>query len=254
MHPPRHVTHPTGSVCFAELHTSDLDGAKRFYGEVLGWKAVDSKAAGYSLFQFDGKDVAALRESGGASRWVPFLSVPSADAATATALKASAAVVAPPADTGGLARTAVLRDPAGGVVGLWEAREHPGAALIDQPGSIWWAELLTREVPVAKTFYSNLVGWRGVDTLKYGIRYSVFKLGEESVAGLLPIGADWGKVRAYWQVLFAVDDCDARVERAKKAGGSLIFGPNDIPNAGRASIVADPSGARFSLMTPLAGR
>lgn len=244
------MTHPHGSFCFAELHTADIEGAKRFYGDLLGWTTVDSKVAGYSLCQADGKDVAGLRRRPGPSRWIPFLSVPSAEAASGTALQAGAAIVAPPADTDGFARTAIVRDPAGGVVGLWEAKSHAGAALLDEPGSMWWAELLTREVPVAKTFYSNLAGWRAIDTLKYGIRYSVFKLGEESMAGLLPIGADWGNVSAYWQVLFAVDNCDARVERAKKAGGSLVFGPNDIPNAGRAGIVSDPSGARFVLMQP----
>jgi hypothetical protein len=179
--------------------------------------------------------------------------VASADAVSAKALQLGAAVTAPAADTPGMARTSVLRDPAGGVVGLWEAKGHPGAALLDEPGALWWAELLTREVPVAKTFYSNLVGWRAVDTLKYGIRYSVFKRGEESLAGLLPIGADWGAVSPYWQVLFAVDNCDARVDRAKKSGGTLVFGPNDVPNAGRAAIVSDPRDAVFVLMQPLPG-
>jgi predicted enzyme related to lactoylglutathione lyase len=243
------VTHTHGSFCFAELHTSDVDGARRFYGELLGWTIADSNVAGYTLFQLDGKDVAGLRRAEKeTSRWIPFLAVPSADAATATAVRAGATVASPAADMAGLARTVVLRDPAGGIVGLWEAKGHAGAAVLDEPGSMWWAELLTRDVAVAKTFYSNVAGWRGIDTLKYGIRYSVFKLGDESMAGLLPIGADWGIVSAYWQVLFAVDNCDARVERAKKAGGSLVFGPNDVPNAGRAAIVSDPGGARFVLM------
>ena len=248
------MTDQHGSFCFAELHTADVEGAKRFYGDLLGWTAVDSPAEGYTLFQVDGKDVAGLRRvEQSASRWIPFLSVPSADAVSAKALQLGAAVVTPAADTHDLARTAVVRDPAGGLLGLWEARHHPGAAMLDEPGSLWWAELLTRDVAVAKTFYSNLLGWRAVDTLKYGIRYSVFKVGDESLAGLLPIGADWGAVSPYWQILFAVDDCDSLVERAKKSGGSLIFGPNDVPNAGRAAIVSDPRDAVFVLMQPLPG-
>jgi predicted enzyme related to lactoylglutathione lyase len=70
------------------------------------------------------------------------------------------------------------------------------------------------------------------------------------VGGLLPIGADWGPVSPYWQVLFAVDGCADAVERAKAAGGSLIFGPNEIPKAGRAAIIADPGGAIFVVMQP----
>ena len=248
------MTNPHGSFCFAELHTADVEGAKRFYGDVFGWKAVDSRVEGYTLFQLNGKDVAGLRRvEHSSSRWIPLLSVASADATSAKALQLGASVVTPPTETGDLAQTAVLRDPAGGTLGLWEARGHAGAALLDEPGSLWWAELLTRDVAVAKTFYSNLLGWRAIDTLKYGIRYSVFKLGDDSLAGLLPIGADWGAVSPYWQILFAVDSCDARVERARKAGGSLVFGPNDVPNAGRAAIVSDPREAVLVLMQPLPG-
>jgi predicted enzyme related to lactoylglutathione lyase len=122
--------------------------------------------------------------------------------------------------------------------------------MVDAPGSMWWAELVTRDIQSAKAFYSALLGWRPVDTLKYGIRYSVFKQGEESLAGLLTIGTDWGAVTPYWQVLFAVDDCNARVKRATDAGGSLVFGPRDVPNAGRAAIVSDPQHAVFVLMQP----
>jgi uncharacterized protein len=244
-----------GSFCFAELHTPDVDGAARFYGGLLGWKTVKDPTDGYARFQKDGQDVAGLRrDDHGSARWIPYLAVASAEAVAAKALELGAAIVAPVAETRGVARTAVVRDPAGGVVGLWEGRGHTGAALLDEPGSMWWAELVTREVPVAKTFYSNLVEWRAIDTLKYGIRYSVFKLGTDSLAGLLPIGADWGVVSPYWQILFAVDDCDARAARATSFGGSLIFGPSDVPNAGRAAIIADPSGARFALMQPLTAR
>ena len=246
------MTHSPNSFCFAELNTHDVETAQRFYDAVLGWKAITVPADdGYLLFQLEGRDVAALRHAKGATRWVPYLSVPSADDAVARARELRASVVAPPFDMNGFARKAVIHDPAGGVVGLWEPHGHHGAAVLDRPGSMWWAELLTRDVQGAKNFYASLLGWKPVDTLKYGIRYSVFKLGEEALAGLLPIGADWGPVSPYWQILFAVDDCDAAVERAKTAGGSLIFGPNDIPNAGRAAIIGDPGGAIFVVMQPI---
>ena len=245
------MTHPLNTFCLAELNTHDVEAAQRFYHAVLGWKTITVPTDdGYLLFQLDGRDVAALRHAKGATRWVPYLSVTSADDTVARARQLRASVVAPPFDMNGFARKAVIQDPAGGVVGLWEPHGHQGAAVLDQPGSMWWAELLTRDVQGAKHFYASLLGWKPVDTLKYGIRYSVFKLGDEALAGLLPIGADWGPVSPYWQILFAVDHCDAAVERAKGAGGSLIFGPNDIPNAGRAAIIGDPGGAIFVVMQP----
>ena len=249
------MSHPHGTFCFGELNTHDVELAQRFYGSVLGWNAVDAPTpdAGYRLFQLRGQDVAGLRLAKGATRWVPYLGVDNVDRVVARAQELRASLVSAPFDVSGLARKALVTDPAGGVVGLWEPRGHDGAALLDQPGSMWWAELLTRDVQSAKSFYAALLGWKAVDTLKYGIHYSVFKLGDASVAGLLPIRADWGPVSPYWQILFAVEDCDAAVERATSAGGSLVFGPNDIPNAGRAAIISDPGGAIFVVMRPLPG-
>ena len=246
------MTHPHSTFCFAELNTHDVARAQQFYADVFGWKAVAAPASGgeYLLLQLDGQDVAGLRHAKGATRWVPYISVESVDDTAMRARDLRASVLAAPFDMEGVARKAVLQDPAGGVVGLWEPRGHTGAAVLDRSGAMWWAELVTRDVQGAKHFYSRLLSWKPVDTLKYGIRYSVFKMGDQSLAGLLPIGADWGPVNPYWQVLFAVDGCDATVDRAKAAGGSLVFGPNDIPNAGRAAIISDPGGAIFVVMQP----
>lgn len=246
------MTHTRHSFCFAELNTHDVESAQRFYRDLFGWTTTSAPGADgeYLLFQLDDREVAGVRQAKGATRWVPYIAAESVDTAVANARALRASVIAPPFDMPGVARKAVIHDPAGGVVGLWEPKGHEGAAVLDQPGSMWWAELVTRDVHGAKRFYAGLLNWQAVDTLKYGIRYSVFKHGDEAVAGVLPIGADWGPVSPYWQVLFAVDACDAAVERAKAAGGSLIFGPNDIPNAGRAAILADPGGAIFVVMQP----
>jgi hypothetical protein len=249
------MTHAHGTFCFAELHTSDMGRDARFYGDLFGWTVVEAPNGGgdYSLFQLDGADVAGLRRTHGPRRWVPYVSVAGVDEAATTAHGLGAAIVTAPIDVPGAARIAVLHDPAGGVIGLWEVKGHAGAQVVDRPGSLWWAELLTRDVQVARQFYASLLGWTAVDTLKYGIRYSIFKLGNQAVGGLLPIGSDWGPVGAYWQVLFATADCDATLARAKTLGGSIIFGPNDVPNAGRATIITDPGNATFALMQPKGG-
>jgi predicted enzyme related to lactoylglutathione lyase len=245
------MTHPSKTFCFAELNTHDVPQAQKFYAAIFDWKTEPLAEDGdYLVFQRHGQDVAGLRHGKGATRWVPYVSVDAVDEATLRARELRASVIAPPFDMEGVARKAVIHDPAGGVLGLWEPHGHPGAATLDAPGSMWWAELLTRDVQGAKTFYAALLGWKPVDTLKYGIRYSVFKLGDTPVGGLLPIGADWGPVSAYWQILFAVEECDATVERARTAGGALVYGPNDIPNAGRAAILSDPAGAIFVVMQP----
>jgi uncharacterized protein len=246
------MTHAHGTLCFAELNTHDLDRARTFYQQLHGWttRELPGTDGGYLVFQLNGKDVAGLRRAKGATRWVPYLAVDNVDRTVARAQELRASIVTMPFDMQGMARKALVTDSAGGVVGFWESRGHAGAAVVDVTGSMWWAELLTRDVQGAKAFYSALFGWTPVDTLKYGIRYTVFKQGDEAVAGILPIASDWGPTTPHWQILFAVDNCDAAVERAKAAGGSLIFGPNDIPNSGRAAIIADEQHATCVLMQP----
>jgi predicted enzyme related to lactoylglutathione lyase len=46
---------------------------------------------------------------------------------------------------------------------------------------------------------------------------------------------------------FAVDDCDKAAEKAAELGGSVAQGPFDSPY-GRIAVLADPSGASFSVM------
>jgi predicted enzyme related to lactoylglutathione lyase len=249
------TAHPPGTFCFAELQTPDIEASARFYQQLFGWAVAASPGGADSLlFRLEDKDVAALRHAvRGPHRWVPYLAVEHAAAAAARAQELGAVILSAPHALQGLAHVCVVRDPAGGVVGLWEPKGHQGARVLDEPGSMWWAELLTREVAVAKKFYANLLGWRAVDTLKYGIRYSVFKRGDESLAGLLPIGADWGPLAPRWQILFAVADCDAAVARATSLGATVVFGPNDIPNAGRGAVIADPLDGIVVLMQPTAG-
>lgn len=250
------AAHPPGTFCFAELQTTDVEASARFYEQLFGWAVASSPhAGGYMLFRLGDKDVAGLRRAErGPHRWVPYLAVESAADAAARAQELGAAVLSAPYALHGLAHVSIVRDPAGGVVGFWEPNGHQGARVLDEPGTIWWVELLTREVAVAKTFYAKLLGWRAVDTLKYGIRYSVFKRGHESLAGLLPIGADWGPLAPRWQILFAVADCDAAIARATSLGATVVFGPNDIPNAGRGAVIADPFDGIFVVMQPLAAQ
>ena len=52
---------------------------------------------------------------------------------------------------------------------------------------------------------------------------------------------------AGWQVCFGTADTDAAAEKATKAGGTVVFGPEDSPY-GRFAVLTDPWGARFALM------
>jgi uncharacterized protein len=49
----------------------------------------------------------------------------------------------------------------------------------------------------------------------------------------------------HWQVYFMVESADQAVAKTKAAGGSLVYGPIDVPVA-RTVVVFDPQGANVS--------
>lgn len=97
-------------------------------------------------------------------------------------------------------------------------------------------------------FYSGVFGW-GKDTQNFGpLEYTMFSNGERAAGGMLKITPDMGNIPPNWVVYFAVDDCDAKTQKATELGGSVMKPPADIPNIGRFSILNDPQGAMFALI------
>jgi predicted enzyme related to lactoylglutathione lyase len=145
--------HRPGSVCISMLHTRDRDRASAFYTRLTGWSAQERDAC--TLFEQDGKVVAALTGNG-ADEWVPYVSVEDLDATIAAAMllgaQAASRLVLP-----GVAQVAMLRDPEGARVGLWQPTPHQGAEMMEATGSLWWSEVLSDEPPRAKEFYSRVV-------------------------------------------------------------------------------------------------
>jgi predicted enzyme related to lactoylglutathione lyase len=233
-----------------ELHTPDVDAAKRFYAAVFGWNTVDVPAArgDYTLFQLNGTDVAGLRRVAGAKhRWVPLVLVASI-AGTAARATARGATASGHLRTPGVAATSLIRDPEGAELGLWEAGGHAGAQLTEAAGSMWWVELLSRDIVAARAFYAAVFDWNVRESSKIGFPYTVFQIGDRMIAGGAQYDPEWG-VPSRWQVLFAVANFEAAVRTAAAHGGSLGFW-RDVPYNGRFGVLDDAQGGVFCIMDP----
>ena len=228
-----------------------MERAAAFYGALVGWTAQEVPGArGHRLLQFGGKTVGSLHQvADGSDLWVPYVSVESVERTTVDALSLGARLV-DTADVPGLARLATLRDSEGAMFGLWEPAPHQGAELTDEVGSLWWIEVLTLNASGARDFYGRLFGWTSVDTSfePFDV-YTVFKRGDVQEGGLLQMEQDWG-VSPRWNSIFAVDDCDATLERAKPLGGSTEW-VHTVPKHGRVGSLRDPGGAVFAIRGPV---
>jgi predicted enzyme related to lactoylglutathione lyase len=122
-------------------------------------------------------------------------------------------------------------------------------------GTFYWNELMTRDIEGAKTFYAGTLGW-SYDAMPMpggGGTYWVAKMGDEPVGGILDISApEFGPVPESWMAYIAVDDVDARVAKAIKAGAKLMKPAFDVPGVGRIAILTQPDGAGIGWMTPAA--
>lgn len=119
-----------------------------------------------------------------------------------------------------------------------------------QHGTFCWNELLTRDVPGAEKFYSELLGWEPVDFGNPEMKYTMFKNGDKHSGGLMQMPPNVPEqVPPHWMAYIAVDDVDKSAEKAKELGAQVIHGPEDIPTVGRFCIIQDPTGAAIALIT-----
>ena len=122
-------------------------------------------------------------------------------------------------------------------------------------GTFYWNELMTRDVEGAKKFYADTLGWNydGMPMPGGGGTYWLATMDGEPVCGVFDISApEFGQVPESWMSYIAVDDVDARVAKAVKAGAKLMKPLFDVPGVGRIAILMQPDGAGIGWMTPVA--
>jgi predicted enzyme related to lactoylglutathione lyase len=171
------------------------------------------------------------------------VSVADADATAARVVEHGGSTAMVPFDVLQVGRMAVLADPAGASFAIWQPREHPGAAFVNEPGALCWNELITPDVATAMAFYGPVFGWADVPMPMGDGQYDVLMLGERAIGGIVAAaGPPW------WQVSFAVADCDVAVAEAVALGGSIDEAPEDLPDVGRFALLVDPHGARFGVL------
>jgi predicted enzyme related to lactoylglutathione lyase len=250
---------PSGAPTWADLWTSDVDGSRRFYGELFGWEALapDPNFGGYFMFSSDGVQVAGAMGDMGPSlpandTWKIYLACDDAAKTLATVESEGGTAVMPLMEVGDAGIQSTIIDPTGATLGVWQAKEYPGFTLLDVPGAPSWFELHTRDYDRAVEFYRAAFGWETQpipDT--HEIRYSLMRNPEADgeLAGIMDASSLLAEGEpSHWVIYWEVADIDATVAGLSSLGGSVLSAPESTPY-GRIAHVADPAGARFSLRT-----
>ena len=127
---------------------------------------------------------------------------------------------------------------------------------IPKHGEFCWNELSTKNLESCKPFYSELLGWKFKDNTPIicpdgnEMVYSEISIdGQKQFGGMFQMGKEFGETSSHWMSYIAVDDVDATAKKVKELGGNICVPPTNIPNTGRFSVVQDPAGATFSVIT-----
>ena len=227
----------------------------------------------YFSARIRGGDVAAVSgmPEGGPpmATWNTYIWVDSADETASKVRDAGGQVLTEPFDVMDAGRMAVFADPEGAVFCVWQAKEHKGAQIVNEHGSLNFNDLHTRDPEGAKAFYGSVFGWETFSTRRRLPDLDPARLrrlpaarrsrapralgGGRRADGLRgrrrephPDSPTTSRTRPpHWGVTFAVDDADAAASKATELGGKVLLPPMDAPWV-RMTVIADPAGAMFT--------
>jgi predicted enzyme related to lactoylglutathione lyase len=254
---PVRETAPTGAPTWVDLMTSDVAASRAFYCDLFGWTAEEpaEEFGGYFSFRKDGVRMAGCMaqqsEPAGPDVWSVYLTTDDAEKTLEAAAANGGQVLVPAMPVGDLGVMAVVTDPTGATIGVWQPGTFVGLTVLGESGAASWFELHTRDHAAAVNFYRDVFGWDTTamsDTPEF--RYTVQTNGGDPLAGVMDASAFLPDgVPAHWSVYFAVDDTDAALAKTVELGGSVLLPAEDTPH-GRLATALDPTGAQFKLVAP----
>lgn len=246
-----------GSVLLGRVRYQRLRWGEAFYTELFGLDLEETPIPGgkYGQFLKDGKNVAGLaqqqdqeREQGIPPHWNTYIAVEDAELVAKEAERLGATIVAPAFDVLESGRMAVVLDPTGAAIGFWQAKEHIGAQVYAEEGTITWWELMTSDPKRATEFYTQLFGYGTQDFPVEKGTYTVLIHKSEQAAGIMT--APQADVPAVWTPYFHVADADATLEKATRLGATEMMPVTEAEGVGRFSWVTDPQGAVVAFIQP----
>lgn len=241
----------TNGFWWADLSSTDDAAAAEFYSEVFGWSWNEMPIGENMVHRnahINGLLTAGLDPvmpgSGQPTAWTNFVFITDINATCESAKALGATIIAEPMDVFGEGHMAVLADPNGAFVGLWQPGRHTGADAVDQPNTYTWVELATDDIAGARKFYGELFGWTWERMDTGNLEYWIVMNDGVGIAGVMEKPAEMKSMPNLWTSYFGVADLDVTLEAVRSAGGTVAFEPMQM-GPGMGAGVVDPQGGYF---------
>jgi predicted enzyme related to lactoylglutathione lyase len=250
-------SYPAGVPCWVETLQPDLAAAMRFYAGVFGWTMVvdDEDRPTYAVASLRGQEVAGIASATAlavtdAVAWYTQVRVDDLDETLSRAVESGATDVVGPVDANPAGRLAVLTDPCGARLGLWEAAAREGAQVVNEPNAWAMSVVQSPDPERSRAFYGEMFGWQS-DPMGPA---DLFRLpGYVGGTEHQPVPRDTVAVgfladdaAAGWHVDFWNDDVAGLAGRVQDLDGRILSGPAEENGFLRVE-VRDPAGATFSV-------
>lgn len=252
-----------GTPCWIDLMVPDQQAAIDFYSDLFGWQGEvgPPETGGYAVCTLKGKPVAGIMKAMNPDGtvpdplpptvWTTYLSTDGIDSTVKSVTDAGGTVMMGPMDVMDLGKMAVISDPTGAVVGLWQPGTFDGAGIVNEHGALIWNELTTPDLKAASAFYSSILPVTTAESEMEGAEgYVEFKVNDRAVGGMMDMSKMPPGVPPHWQPYFHVDSVDDVQAAAVRAGATVLAPAFDMV-AGRMAVLADPQGGAFSIITSL---
>ena len=237
-----------------DLAAKDAAAERLFYVRLFDWDIEvnpDPQYGGYAIARIDGDDVAGIGPAmspGQPTAWSLYIGSDDLDGLSKRITDAGGTVVMAPFDVGDQGRMAAYQDPSGAFISAWHGTRM-GGFQTQGPNSFGWAEVNAHGVEKVVPFYQQVFGWAPKTSGSGRDAYTEFLIDGESTLGATEMRPAFpASVPSHWLIYFTVDDVDAAHKKAIEAGASELVAPMDF-SFGRMSIVSDPEGAVFGLLT-----
>jgi hypothetical protein len=244
-----------GRFIWYETLTTDVEGAKAFYGNLIGWGIQTWTDLGepYHMWTVGEQPIGGLMKMPDGAEapphWLGYIGTPDCAATTARAEELGAKVYVKNMEIPTVGTMSVLQDPQGAFFAAFTPAT-PGEPGSDPPGvgRIDWHELATTDVDAAFAFYSDLFGWEKMEAHDMGHMgiYQEYGVGGFPLGGLYQKPADM-PAPPHFLYYIRVEDLEDALGRIVPNGGTVVMEPTEVPGGDRVAVGLDPQGAAFAL-------
>ena len=243
---------PTGTPCWVDLAVPDADAAREFYAAILGWTYADTgeEFGHYQMCQREGHSAAGigpLHSPDQPPAWMTYLASDTVDSTAQKITDNGGTLLAGPLDVADSGRLCIALDPQGTAFGVWQAAEHVGAEIYNEPGALVWNEAAVPDPDAARKFYAAVFDYSYQPVESAGPAYTTVHLEGDPLGGIGGLDNSPPEAPPHWMTYFMVADTDAAVAAATERGATVLGGPIDTPY-GRMAAITDPQGATFAIM------